>query len=169
MLNLVFPAKIVAVSRQRQVVCKASQGGVDRRTLFRGLVAGGLTALIPAYEATAETLSEPTLAYTFSYPTSTQSGRNIPVIFSRRPEKYSSAAPLSAGMFSSESFLYFPCHRIWRTIDIASIQSGLGSPLIPSPHSLFLLGVVTPSFHFPDLLTSVASNLWLSYSDGSSH
>ena len=41
-------------------------------------------------------LSEPTLAYEFDYPVATSTGRNLPLVFSRRPERYSSAAPLTA-------------------------------------------------------------------------
>jgi hypothetical protein len=36
------------------------------------------------------------LAYSFRYPTVTSSGRALSLVFSRRPERYSSAAPLSA-------------------------------------------------------------------------
>lgn len=36
------------------------------------------------------------LAYKFVYPVASRSGRAIPIIFSRRPERYSSAAPLTA-------------------------------------------------------------------------
>ena len=35
------------------------------------------------------------LAYHFVYPVLSASGKKIPIIFSRRPERYSSAAPLS--------------------------------------------------------------------------
>jgi hypothetical protein len=35
------------------------------------------------------------LAYRFMYPVLSASGKKIPIIFSRRPERYSSAAPLS--------------------------------------------------------------------------
>lgn len=35
------------------------------------------------------------LAYRFVYPVKSASGRELPIIFSRRPERYSSAAPLS--------------------------------------------------------------------------
>lgn len=37
-----------------------------------------------------------TLSYTFTYPLQTASGREIPIVASRKPEKYSSAAPLVA-------------------------------------------------------------------------
>lgn len=40
-------------------------------------------------------IEDPTLAYKFAYPVSSASGRAVPIIFSRRPERYSSAAPLS--------------------------------------------------------------------------
>ena len=41
-------------------------------------------------------LEDETLAYRFLYPTATSSGRALPLVFSRRPERYSSAAPLTA-------------------------------------------------------------------------
>jgi len=41
-------------------------------------------------------LSEPTLAYAFDFPIATSSGASLPLVFSRRPERYSSAAPLTA-------------------------------------------------------------------------
>ena len=37
-----------------------------------------------------------TLSYTFTYPLQTASGKEIPIVASRKPEKYSSAAPLVA-------------------------------------------------------------------------
>lgn len=40
-------------------------------------------------------VEDATLAYRFAYPVKSASGRAIPIIFSRRPERYSSAAPLS--------------------------------------------------------------------------
>ena len=41
-------------------------------------------------------LAEPTLAYEFDYPTAFKSGKKLPLVFSRKPERYSSAAPLTA-------------------------------------------------------------------------
>eukprot|EP00890_Picochlorum_soloecismus_P004705 jgi/Picsp_1/5235/NSC_02598-R1_lumen targeted protein len=41
-------------------------------------------------------LEEPMLAYRFEYPTATRSGKPLPLVVSRKPEKYSSAAPLTA-------------------------------------------------------------------------
>ena len=43
-----------------------------------------------------KTLSYPTLAFEFQYPVTTETGRKLPVIISRKPERYSSAAPLTA-------------------------------------------------------------------------
>lgn len=40
--------------------------------------------------------SDATLAYEFDYPVATSSGRSIPLVVSRKPERYSSAAPLTA-------------------------------------------------------------------------
>lgn len=36
------------------------------------------------------------MAFEFQYPVSTESGRKLPVIISRKPERYSSAAPMTA-------------------------------------------------------------------------
>ena len=41
-------------------------------------------------------LEEPMLAYRFEYPTATHSGKPLPLVLSRKPERYSSAAPLTA-------------------------------------------------------------------------
>lgn len=51
---------------------------------------GGLTPL------QYQTLRDDILAYQFDYPVATVSGRELPLVLSRRPEKYSSAAPLTA-------------------------------------------------------------------------
>ena len=40
-------------------------------------------------------VEDATLAYKFVYPVATAGGKAFPVIFSRRPERYSSAAPLT--------------------------------------------------------------------------
>lgn len=71
------------------------------------LVAGGEAA--PAVQAAAaaaapapqaliamKSLTDATLAYSFDYPAAAASGKPIPLVFSRRPERYSSAAPLTA-------------------------------------------------------------------------
>lgn len=42
-----------------------------------------------------EKLVESILSYEFEYPVTTSSGRSISLVFSRKPEKYSSAAPLT--------------------------------------------------------------------------
>ncbi|GAB4815892.1 hypothetical protein N2152v2_002938 [Parachlorella kessleri] len=69
----------------------------------RGLLAAASTLpwLAPlALQSTAaeefRTLRDDTLAYQFDYPVATTQGRQLPLVFSRRPEKYSSAAPLTA-------------------------------------------------------------------------
>lgn len=41
-------------------------------------------------------VQDETLAYEFKYPIKTASGRELPMVTSRKPEKYSSAAPLTA-------------------------------------------------------------------------
>ena len=50
----------------------------------------------PASKATFKSLRDPTLAYSFDYPVTSTSGAALPMVVSRRPEKYSSAAPLTA-------------------------------------------------------------------------
>lgn len=50
----------------------------------------------PKLAAEFATVKDETLAYTFSYPTATASGRKLSLIYSRKPERYSSAAPLTA-------------------------------------------------------------------------
>ena len=41
-------------------------------------------------------MSDDILSYFFEYPVATASGKQLPLIFSRKPERYSSAAPLTA-------------------------------------------------------------------------
>lgn len=43
-----------------------------------------------------KSVRDATLAYTFDYPAATLSGKPLPLVFSRKPERYSSAAPLTA-------------------------------------------------------------------------
>eukprot|EP00887_Chlorella_sp_A99_P002941 scaffold24.g2941.t1 len=50
----------------------------------------------PQPQATFATLSDETLAYELSYPTSTAAGAPLDMLTVRRPERYSSAAPLTA-------------------------------------------------------------------------
>ncbi len=58
---------------------------------------GCLTALCcPTAPVQFRTLRDDTLAYQFDYPVATTQGQQLPLVFSRRPEKYSSAAPLTA-------------------------------------------------------------------------
>jgi len=49
-----------------------------------------------ASKATFKSLRDPTLAYSFEYPVTSSSGAALPMVVSRKPEKYSSAAPLTA-------------------------------------------------------------------------
>lgn len=48
------------------------------------------------YLQQVQVLSDPILAYQFEYPTAGASGRPLAMLLSRVPEKYSSAAPLTA-------------------------------------------------------------------------
>ena len=43
-----------------------------------------------------KTLQDNTLAYEFSYPICSTDGKQLSVVLSRRPERYSSAAPMTA-------------------------------------------------------------------------
>lgn len=58
--------------------------------LLQGVVAPS------AASAFMKRLQDDTLAYAFEYPAATASGRTLPLVFSRKPERYSSAAPLTA-------------------------------------------------------------------------
>lgn len=49
-----------------------------------------------AEDAGFGSVSDQTLAYTFKYPTQNIKGQKLNITYSRRPEKYSSAAPLTA-------------------------------------------------------------------------
>jgi len=65
--------------------------------LLMGLAASaGPSMPVRADEGAWATVEDPILAYRFAYPKSTGSGKPLPFVFSRRPERYSSAAPLSA-------------------------------------------------------------------------
>ncbi|CAG9466425.1 unnamed protein product [Pedinophyceae sp. YPF-701] len=98
------PARARAARQQRPAASRRDAEpapGVSRHELLRGIVASGLlTALVPAGAVRAEgvfsELKNDTLAYSFKYPVADVDGNAIPVIFSRKPEKYSSAAPLTA-------------------------------------------------------------------------
>ena len=61
---------------------------------FITVLQGSCTALTDPFMAQFKTLQDATLAYSFSYPVSTD-GKQLSVILSRRPERYSSAAPLA--------------------------------------------------------------------------
>ncbi|KXZ53907.1 hypothetical protein GPECTOR_6g825 [Gonium pectorale] len=70
------------------------------------LVAGALSPALPAVATEVaesavgagqmKTLSDPILAYSFDYPVTTTKGKQLSMLLSRAPEKYSSAAPLTA-------------------------------------------------------------------------
>ncbi|KAL4430349.1 hypothetical protein ABPG77_002155 [Micractinium sp. CCAP 211/92] len=55
-----------------------------------------VAAATPAARVPMKRLQDDTLAYAFEYPEATASGRKLPLVFSRKPERYSSAAPLTA-------------------------------------------------------------------------
>ncbi|KAK9829939.1 hypothetical protein WJX72_008758 [[Myrmecia] bisecta] len=101
----------------RRPLCTASgTGGISdqpghvapsRRQLLAASMAVAAATLVglgpqaaQAAEATAATqfgsLHNGTLAYEFQYPLQTAKGKSLPLIMSRKPERYSSAAPLSA-------------------------------------------------------------------------
>jgi hypothetical protein len=113
--QMITSRRIAAVPRFEQS-CGSSELA-DRRSIMLSMISAGalaMTATTPkmamaedeelvaavapsaAATATYEHLSEPTLAYEFDYPVATASGIKIPLVFSRRPERYSSAAPLTA-------------------------------------------------------------------------
>ena len=71
-------------------------GCIDHHAMaaFITVLQGSCTALTARFLAQFKTLQDATLAYSFSYPVSTD-GKQLSVILSRRPERYSSAAPLA--------------------------------------------------------------------------
>ncbi|DBA69530.1 TPA: hypothetical protein ACH3X2_012730 [Trebouxia sp. C0005] len=81
---------------------QAAEACMTRRQMLQTLATAALAVALPKTEALAaedvqfKTLSYPTLAFEFQYPVSTESGRKLPVIISRKPERYSSAAPMTA-------------------------------------------------------------------------
>jgi hypothetical protein len=76
-------------------------GNIDRRRTMLSILAITCTVLKsrPLLAKNDDThlisVSDQTLAYEFSYPTRTTKGETLHLVYSRRPEKYSSAAPLS--------------------------------------------------------------------------
>ncbi|KAL3162370.1 hypothetical protein ABBQ32_010049 [Trebouxia sp. C0010 RCD-2024] len=75
---------------------------LTRRQTLQALAASAVAIALPdsavsaAEDVQFKTLSYPTLAFEFDYPVTTASGRKLPVIVSRKPERYSSAAPMTA-------------------------------------------------------------------------
>jgi hypothetical protein len=106
----------------RRAACRASAADVaepaGRREALGILLAAGAALALPrsaaadepepaaaaapaapapaAGAARFERFSDATLAYAFDYPVATAAGRALPLALSRRPERYSSAAPLTA-------------------------------------------------------------------------
>lgn len=86
--------------------CAHPPSPIDRRALLATLAAAPLTQspsaeALPFFgskrpELPPNVVQDDTLAYTFTYPLTTADGVSIPVTVSRKPEKYSSAAPLTA-------------------------------------------------------------------------
>lgn len=74
--------------------------GVSLLLLGMTMVSSSEQAVIAAENGSAEQgfkyLKDQTLAYSFEYPVVTTSGAALPLVLSRKPERYSSAAPLTA-------------------------------------------------------------------------
>ncbi len=69
--------------------------GVSLLLLGMAMVSSSEQAVIAAEEGFTY-LKDETLAYSFEYPVVTSSGAALPLVVSRKPERYSSAAPLTA-------------------------------------------------------------------------
>ena len=83
---------------------RPAEDGAPAAASRRALLAAAVAApLLPAAAAMAapngtatRSLQYDTLAFRFNFPTRTASGREVPLEYSRKPERYSSAAPLTA-------------------------------------------------------------------------
>jgi hypothetical protein len=82
-------AGVVGVSTMGQRVARADEFDAEQP-------AQAASAQSSASKATFKSLRDPTLAYSFEYPVTSSSGAALPMVVSRKPEKYSSAAPLTA-------------------------------------------------------------------------
>jgi hypothetical protein len=99
----------IAMSELQAADAVASPRNLSRRGALGGFTVSTLSSafLCLNCEARADedvletqsaysTIEDGTLAYRFEYPTRTSSGAALPVVMSRKPERYSSAAPLTA-------------------------------------------------------------------------
>jgi len=72
---------------------------ISRRELIKNIIIACNNPIEAKAQSSAQnhvTVTDRLLAYKFTYPTVTSKGEPINMTFSRRPEKYSSAAPMSA-------------------------------------------------------------------------
>jgi hypothetical protein len=88
------------------------------------------------------TVRDETLAYQFTYPSVIASGRALPVTVSRKPEKYSSAAPLTADA------------RQRIVAELVSLQAGVTYSVYVGPATGALKGV-PPSAWTPEAVAKV--------------
>lgn len=116
---------------------------IDRRGLLLAGVAVSLVAVEAAYavdqsedgvvsmptsqnsaasQAKFATLKDDTLAYSFEYPLTSTSGAALPVVLSRKPERYSSAAPLTA-----DARQRIVCELV-SLVDAVAISVSVGNP-----------------------------------------
>lgn len=87
-----------------KAVLQSQDMHMTRRQALQKVALAAFAVAAPANQVSAaesqdvqfKTLSYPTLAFEFQYPVTTESGRKLPVIISRKPERYSSAAPMTA-------------------------------------------------------------------------
>lgn len=73
-------------------------------------------------KATYATLRDDTLAYSFDYPVTSSSGASLPFVLSRKPEKYSSAAPLTA-----DARQRIVCELV-SLVDAVTVSVSVGNP-----------------------------------------
>lgn len=100
-----LPRKGTVRSASRCAASKnaANSGGISRREAFQYALGVPLaTSFVPtewgsvgASEDEWKSVEDPILAYGFDYPLRTLDGRDLNFVMTRKPERYSSAAPLS--------------------------------------------------------------------------
>lgn len=128
---------------------------VDRRALLATLAAAPLVPApadaLPFFGSKAPALppnvvQDDTLAYTFTYPLATSDGTKVPVTASRKPEKYSSAAPLTADA------------RQRIVSQFVSLADGITMTVFVGPAAGVLAGVDPAKWRAKDVATAVLSD-----------
>ena len=98
----------------------SEQGSDDIASTAVASVDDGSTTVVS--KATFASLKDDTLAYSFEYPLTSTSGAVLPFVLSRKPEKYSSAAPLTA-----DARQRIVCELV-SLVDAVTVSVSVGNP-----------------------------------------